>query len=249
MNTIVIDSNIVEEEQKKYIGLNLSQMLIDEFIFPEVKLKVDTDKGSKVFKVKFLDGTRKFECRFFGKAEGMDFTVHFSVEYQAKHRRFSFNALREQDLYAFDHLKAFNAGLGQVLNDELRRKRWQEIVSPLGNSVIGLCYIIMNYQPNVVERSMTETRMLSPTSVQNSSKKEHVIRPKADGNKTYLFRDIVKYVEHKRQREKHNITCECWGVRGHYRHYKSGKVVFIHEYEKGRKRNEIKAKDKTYVWK
>lgn len=47
----------------------------------------------------------------------------------------------------------------------------------------------------------------------------------------------------------HKIHCECWGVRGHYRHYKSGKVVFIESYQKGSKRNEIKAKDKTYILK
>ena len=47
----------------------------------------------------------------------------------------------------------------------------------------------------------------------------------------------------------HKIHCECWGVRGHYRHYKSGKVVFIESYQKGSKRNEKKAKDKTYILK
>lgn len=30
--------------------------------------------------------------------------------------------------------------------------------------------------------------------------------------------------------------CEAWGVRGHYRHYKNGKVVYIAPYQKGRGR-------------
>lgn len=36
----------------------------------------------------------------------------------------------------------------------------------------------------------------------------------------------------------HNITCPSWGVAGHYRHYKDGKVVFIKSYRKGKKRDD-----------
>lgn len=39
-------------------------------------------------------------------------------------------------------------------------------------------------------------------------------------------------------KEKHEILCPAWSVRGHMRHYKSGKVVFINPYIKGKKRNE-----------
>lgn len=39
------------------------------------------------------------------------------------------------------------------------------------------------------------------------------------------------------------ITCPCWGVRGHYRHYKSGKVVFIKPYQKGKNRSNYSPKE------
>lgn len=39
------------------------------------------------------------------------------------------------------------------------------------------------------------------------------------------------------------ITCPCWGVRGHYRHYKSGKVVFIAAYQKGKDRSRYTSKE------
>ena len=35
-------------------------------------------------------------------------------------------------------------------------------------------------------------------------------------------------------------------VRGHYRHYKNGKVVFINPYKKGKKRNDTESKGKKY---
>lgn len=39
------------------------------------------------------------------------------------------------------------------------------------------------------------------------------------------------------------ITCPAWGVRGHYRHYKNGKVVFISPYTKGKDRNNYQPKE------
>ena len=48
-------------------------------------------------------------------------------------------------------------------------------------------------------------------------------------------------VENLSPRGHHTITCENWGVAGHWRHYKSGKTVWIKPYRKGRKRNNPEA--------
>ena len=58
--------------------------------------------------------------------------------------------------------------------------------------------------------------------------------------------DLDTAVRYIKKKGLHKIHCELWGVRGHYRHYKSGKVVFIEAYQKGKKRN-TKKLDKTYV--
>lgn len=50
----------------------------------------------------------------------------------------------------------------------------------------------------------------------------------------------------EKTRIKKMITCEAWGVRGHYRRYKNGKVVYIKPYVKGKKRNEVEPKDTIY---
>ena len=44
------------------------------------------------------------------------------------------------------------------------------------------------------------------------------------------------------KRRIQQITCPAWGVRGHYRHYKNGKTVFIQPYVKGKKRDEYRGK-------
>ena len=56
---------------------------------------------------------------------------------------------------------------------------------------------------------------------------------------TYTYED-----EPKTHRE---ILCELWSVRGHYRHYKSGKVSYIAPYQKGKRRNEGAAPGHTYI--
>ena len=43
----------------------------------------------------------------------------------------------------------------------------------------------------------------------------------------------------------HRIT-EGWSVRGHYRHYKSGKVIFIEGFEKGKSRRQEPQKKTRY---
>ena len=70
----------------------------------------------------------------------------------------------------------------------------------------------------------------------SSHRYSHEHRASTAQNKIYLFDDIVKYVSEKYVPEggHHSIQCPCWEVRGHYRHYKSGKVVFIQSYRKGK---------------
>jgi len=46
----------------------------------------------------------------------------------------------------------------------------------------------------------------------------------------------------KVERKKTEIQCQAWGVRGHFRHYKNGKVVFVRPYVKGKQREEYKGK-------
>ena len=65
-------------------------------------------------------------------------------------------------------------------------------------------------------------------------------------NNIYLFKDIIKYVNKENTGLKNKFTCECWQVKGHYRHYKSGKVVFVHSYKKGKKRETSQTKGKKY---
>lgn len=67
------------------------------------------------------------------------------------------------------------------------------------------------------------------------------------------FDDLIVYDKPKKIisafKKNHVVRCELWPVRGHWRHYKSGKTVFIEAFHKGKKRNDqeaIEALEKEY---
>lgn len=63
----------------------------------------------------------------------------------------------------------------------------------------------------------------------------------------FLLNDIVKYVSIHPNRKSIQYRCECWGVRGHIRHLKNGDMIFIKPFKKGRKRDVLEPKSKTYL--
>lgn len=94
---------------------------------------------------------------------------------------------------------------------------------------------IVNFQPELVERSGDSVG--AAASVHTSSAKA---ANKAADRVIYL-RPIVFTSEHESPVKRKYTPCEsAFSVRGHYRHYKSGKVVYIQPYEK----NTGKEKDK-----
>ena len=62
----------------------------------------------------------------------------------------------------------------------------------------------------------------------------------------FFLNDIIEYRKIHRHKSSIQYRCECWGVRGHIRHTKHG-VQFVHPYKKGKKRNILEPKSKTYL--
>lgn len=62
------------------------------------------------------------------------------------------------------------------------------------------------------------------------------------------FDDLIVYDKPKKIisafKKNHVVRCELWPVRGHWRHYKSGKTVFVEAFHKGKKRNDKEAVEK-----
>lgn len=93
-------------------------------------------------------------------------------------------------------------------------------------------------------------RLKLPSVEQEGEKAETELRKHLD-KKYFLLEEIIEYVNEKGEKVSLNKTgrtmmCDCWSVRGHYRHYKNGKTVFIKSYLKGKKRNSEIPKSKKY---
>ena len=107
--------------------------------------------------------------------------------------------------------------------------------------------ILMNFIIYVINNALdTEVLLIEQTERRFNTNKIEKEKVKTDiTDRIYSLTDCVrKYAKHINHC-KHTITCEHWEVRGHYRHYKSGKIVFIKPYAKG-KNKEAKVKNTIY---
>ena len=95
---------------------------------------------------------------------------------------------------------------------------------------------IVNFQPELVEADRKESKS-NGASVHKASAKA----ANKSADRVIYLRPIVFTSEHESPVKRKYTPCKnAFSVRGHYRHYKSGKVVYIQPYEK----NAGKEKDK-----
>lgn len=114
---------------------------------------------------------------------------------------------------------------------------------------LWLLTIITSYMVCIMMMGEERKRVIRQ---QNSSDKKNVSHSVEKGNKkknrVFYLDDIVEYIANHTETESHHtIKCKCWDVRGHYRHYKSGKTVFIKSYRKGKQRDNVEPKSKEYI--
>lgn len=70
-----------------------------------------------------------------------------------------------------------------------------------------------------------------------------------DRKNDYKYTKVVKkysVFKNKEEKQHYQIQCPVWSVRGHYRHYKNGKVVFVNSYNKGKNRDKEEPETKIY---
>lgn len=92
----------------------------------------------------------------------------------------------------------------------------------------------MNYKKKIIKLSSDKSRMAN--KVEKSSKDSNSDRKiimKSGIVYTHTYEDVRSYTRH----------IESWDVKGHYRHYKNGKTVYIKPYQKG----EGEINEKKYV--
>ena len=140
-----------------------------------------------------------------------------------------------------------NGGVHSVLHvDDKEKSLWDWLTAPVsegGDANWEWCadafFII-----NTFMLHYGDVTMEVETKVANESNER---KPQKYGNRTNTVRLFKSYKLIKnwrsQARKKAEITCPAWGVRGHFRHYKNGKTVFVESYIKGKEKDKYKGKE------
>ena len=216
MNTIKVPFEVLINAEKKTNEFHLEQF--DDFIFTEFYMIIYGLK-SHDFEVDNI----KLEIEWMKDNLSIVFTLYVMNEKCNTYQ------------YIFSE-KDISYGVVLKLPPADFEKDEEGMALDIARMIIFYLGYIMNY-PREYKKERRSSHKYS---------KEH--RISTSKNKIYLFDDILKYVSENYVPEKghHNIQCECWEVRGHYRHYKSGKVVFVKSFKKGKNRAIAEPKQKEY---
>ena len=150
------------------------------------------------------------------------------------------NPVKESIAYEVKYNDYYYANMSVYCNNN--SKKWTDIGYDIAFLVLRVITYIMSYDRKRVQKKI---------SLNHNPKEEEILkRNKPCDTKIFLLDEIVEYVDknglNKKIENGREIQCPCWSVRGHYRHYKSGKVVFVKNYLKGKKRDTEQPKPKEY---
>lgn len=108
------------------------------------------------------------------------------------------------------------------------------------NELIVYITSVMIYIIDKAEERRREERI--SLQVERKQREEYEYKDR----ELFFLNDIIQYRKIHRNKSSIQYRCECWGVRGHIRHTKHG-VQFVHPYKKGKKRDILEPKSKTYL--
>ena len=220
MKKIIIDFSKIKHHDEIDISL-----LKEGFIFNECGLIINDCPGTKhPFKI------------------GMQFVpekqaVYFSVYGRKLETIFYY--------FGYDVMRGFH--YGRIDKDISEDQEEIEASGMLIDMCLDACMTIKDaaYERAIEYKKHPEDLKLDTHDMKkfNKLKKKHKMED------IYLMDDLVIYMATTLPEEKlkRHMNCPVWDVRGFYRHYKSGKVVWINSFQKGRDRNKGLSTDKTYI--
>lgn len=144
----------------------------------------------------------------------------------------------DRDVVFFSTLvKSPTDGLGWMLNDF--NPEYDDQTDE--NFIKDLCNETMIYYAGIQFLSLERPEVMATATQEVSYEKTVKKKGKYRNERRTKLIKVIR-LDHNEMAKRHNvITCECWGVAGHWRTYKSGKQVFIQAYRKGKKRDDPNA--------
>ena len=143
----------------------------------------------------------------------------------------------------FEHettINEFLEGLRESIEYEIKRKGKKQVIFP-ADHVLAPMYFMRYCVKKAMNQEVVEVEKTTKKYKPMNERKEN--KPKKEYK---LFELIRKYQKHI-NKNRHNMTCDYWEVKGHFRHYKNGKVVYVKPFAKGKNKNNHKEINKTYT--
>ena len=139
------------------------------------------------------------------------------------------------NLYStLDELQKLGKSAIEMYDTELMDNTWAADVLP---AMVFMQYAIMKaMNREIVEMGVTQKRY-KPVAERNY---------KPSNNKEYKLFDVIRKYEKHINNIKRHMTCDYWEVKGHFRHYKNGKVTYVKPYSKGKNKEGRSVTDREY---
>ena len=216
---------LTAEEFKMIMNDYKYDMYFDTFIFDRFALVLKLDSGKAIIEVE-SDGEVKIRL-----ISGHEFHDRYFI-YEENSERITVKDLDGKRLFYYNR--------GEDLTDmnfkDVKGVKKDEALDNIRLSVYALA--IRNIKQYIMNESYKRKVIVKNNMTVEGTNDYKDLKKKINDHKgqyiACLLKDIVNYatvIGHK------EIHCECWSVRGHFRHYKNGKIVWVKSYEKGTKRN------------
>lgn len=241
----------------------LDVVVMDAKKFSELREKFKELWTNEPFKLNAFIGANQFSLNNFNfiifgnNGNNFNINVHNSIEKKTLYfddKRFGYKGSVKNMHVITDIYSKHNGDLEQDIIIDYESKKHKQLLwdaTKDQNRTPGdwICDLaIVFYAFNVVLMSL-------PKKVEKKTEKAtRTETVKKNGIRTYksvvYLRNTYQLVDNfkiTKSEMHHIITCPAWGVRGHARHYKSGIIVYVKPYIKGKCRNDgTKYVAKTY---
>lgn len=217
----LVDEILILPKDKEKIFEIWKHILMNGFIFNEFTLIVDGDN-----KLGSVGSNLKITYKV--KVEGTESEQKFYIKIIRRNNE-GLSETRKEETTITEFLDELNdvirdcakKGIKNYINWNVDRKG-VEIMPPM----LFMQYAVEKAMNREIIEMQETTRRYKPIKERKESKQKQEYK---------LFDVIRKYSKHINH-NKHHIKQERWDVKGHFRHYKNGKVVYVKPYEKGKGR-------------
>lgn len=247
MITIEISQKMMISLNKRYIKTNLD---LEHIPFAHFRLQCNRSKEEEKSAYKqLLEAAKKEKVKITNEIKKTieEFSKGFVAEYTISENNITIknrgsvtvypfkdtnnkilDFKRGKEITNFGDIKIYNLDGKDITEEVIDNSNKEECAKDIIRNIITLNGIIQYLISDKKNVKVVTNRKPSPKT-RNKNKKHNKKK-----NVTYITnkRYIIQVPKEENKKREYNLTAASWPVRGHWRHYKNGKTVWIETYTK-----------------